>query len=278
MKHIGKYLKDNVIVLICELVVVLLLGFICAFVVGGEPLWLAPVMAFVAYLLAELRFMMAYVATNARRERDAAPKQQPVEPAFDPQAFAAQQMYAQQFGDQQFAEQPYTDQQYVPQEQFAQQPFAEQQQMPYAGEEAYGEQNTAVADDEEDEERPVAFFTMKTPEPAAEPEEPVAPAEEPAVEESVPVQQSIDLDDEDEDGAVEALFAEYKTKQTVEQAPAEPIPVVASEEPAAEDAPEDEEERLETIEDEDYTMEDVPAGKDAPVARDVLDIGEIDVE
>lgn len=277
MKYIGKYLKDNVIVLICELVVVLLLGFICSFVVGGEPLWLAPVMAFVAYFLAELRFMMAYVATNARRDRDAAPKQQPVDPAYDPQMLAAQQMYAQQFGDQQFAQPPYADQQYAPQ-----QPFAEQQQPPYAGEEAYGEQNTAVADDEEDEERPVAFFTMKTPEPAVEPEEPVAPAEEPvteeiaaeqpAAEENIPVQQSIDLDDEDEDGAVEALFASYKKAPAEETA--QPIP----EAPAEEAEPEDEVERLEAIEDEDYTMDDAPAGKNAPVARDVLDIGEIDAE
>lgn len=64
-----KYLKNNAIVLLCELIVVLLLGLICTIILGGEPMWLAPLLAVIAYFMAELRFMMAYVATNVRRDR-----------------------------------------------------------------------------------------------------------------------------------------------------------------------------------------------------------------
>ena len=40
--YFGKYLKDNALVLLCELIVVLLLSVICCIILGGEPLWLAP--------------------------------------------------------------------------------------------------------------------------------------------------------------------------------------------------------------------------------------------
>ena len=62
-----KYLKSNGVVLLCELLVVFLLGLVCTLLLGGQPLWLAPVLSVVAYILAELRFMMAYVATVASK-------------------------------------------------------------------------------------------------------------------------------------------------------------------------------------------------------------------
>jgi hypothetical protein len=65
--YMTSYLKNNWLVLVCELVIVLLLALICTVVVGGQPTWLAPSMAVTAYLLAELRFMMAYVATVASK-------------------------------------------------------------------------------------------------------------------------------------------------------------------------------------------------------------------
>lgn len=68
--YVGKYLKNNALVLICELIVVLLLSMICTIIMDGKPAWLAPTVAGVTYLIAELRFMMAYVATNARYEHE----------------------------------------------------------------------------------------------------------------------------------------------------------------------------------------------------------------
>lgn len=65
--YMRSYLKNNWLVLVCELVIVLLLALICTVVVGGQPTWLTPAMAVTAYLLAELRFMMAYVATVASK-------------------------------------------------------------------------------------------------------------------------------------------------------------------------------------------------------------------
>jgi hypothetical protein len=70
--YVAKYLKNNALVLLCELVVVLLLSLICTIIMEADPLWLAPVIAVVTYLVAEVRFMMAYVATNARHEHDMA--------------------------------------------------------------------------------------------------------------------------------------------------------------------------------------------------------------
>ena len=68
--YMAKYLKNNVVVLICELVIVLLLSVICTVILEGDPVWLAPVLALVAYLMAEVRFMMAYIATNARQDHE----------------------------------------------------------------------------------------------------------------------------------------------------------------------------------------------------------------
>lgn len=70
--YAGRYLKNNGIALLCELIVVLLLSLICSILIGAQPMWLAPAMATVAYLIAELRFMMAYVAVNARYDHDLA--------------------------------------------------------------------------------------------------------------------------------------------------------------------------------------------------------------
>lgn len=68
-RYIKNYLKHNGIVLICELLIVLLLSIICTILLGGSPKWLAPVLAVAAYLLAELRFMMAYMAKCVKRDR-----------------------------------------------------------------------------------------------------------------------------------------------------------------------------------------------------------------
>ena len=70
--YMRSYLKNNWMVLICELTIVLLLALICTIVVGGQPTWLTPTMVVAAYVLAELRFMMAYVATVATKAEAAA--------------------------------------------------------------------------------------------------------------------------------------------------------------------------------------------------------------
>ena len=64
---LGRYLKENVVILLFELIIVVLLACICSLMLGGEPVWLAPVLAVFAYLMAELRFMMAYVANASRK-------------------------------------------------------------------------------------------------------------------------------------------------------------------------------------------------------------------
>ena len=66
--YIGSYLKKNALVLFFELVVVVLLAMVCTMLLGGSPVWLAPVLAFTAYLLAEMRFMMAFVATSLNKD------------------------------------------------------------------------------------------------------------------------------------------------------------------------------------------------------------------
>ena len=68
--YMRSYLKNNWLVLLCELVIVLLLALICTVVIGGQPAWLTPLMAVTAYLLAEIRFMMAYVATLATKAQE----------------------------------------------------------------------------------------------------------------------------------------------------------------------------------------------------------------
>ena len=68
-RYIKNYLKHNGVVLICELLIVLLLSIICSILLGGTPRWLAPTLSITAYLLAELRFMMAYFAKCVKRDR-----------------------------------------------------------------------------------------------------------------------------------------------------------------------------------------------------------------
>lgn len=68
-RYFKNYFKHNGIVLICELLIVLLLSLICTILLKAQPKWLAPVLAVAAYMLAELRFMMAYVAKCVKRDR-----------------------------------------------------------------------------------------------------------------------------------------------------------------------------------------------------------------
>jgi Na+-transporting NADH:ubiquinone oxidoreductase subunit NqrC len=68
-RYLKNYFKHNGLVLVCELLIVLLLSLVCSLLLKGKPLWLAPVMAVAAYLLAELRFMMAYIAKCVKRDR-----------------------------------------------------------------------------------------------------------------------------------------------------------------------------------------------------------------
>lgn len=86
--YMKSYLKNNWLVLLCELVIVLLLALICTVVVEGKPAWLAPAMAVTAYLLAEIRFMMAYVATiaaKAQQEEGEEAEETPEEDTLPPE-------------------------------------------------------------------------------------------------------------------------------------------------------------------------------------------------
>ena len=67
-RYFKNYFKHNGVVLICELLIVLLLSLICTILLKAQPKWLAPVLAVAAYVLAELRFMMAYVAKCVKRD------------------------------------------------------------------------------------------------------------------------------------------------------------------------------------------------------------------
>ena len=67
-RYFKNYFKHNGIVLVCELLIVLLLSLVCAILLDASPKWLAPVLAVAAYMLAELRFMMAYVAKCVKRD------------------------------------------------------------------------------------------------------------------------------------------------------------------------------------------------------------------
>lgn len=78
-RYIKNYLKHNGIVLICELLIVLLLSIICTILLDGTPRWFAPILAVAAYLLAELRFMMAYFAKCVKRDRWMREQQQTAE-------------------------------------------------------------------------------------------------------------------------------------------------------------------------------------------------------
>ncbi|MBQ7337881.1 MAG: hypothetical protein IJW40_11830 [Clostridia bacterium] len=68
-RYLKNYFKHNGIVLICELLIVLLLSIVCTILLDGSPRWLAPTLAVAAYVLAELRFMMAYIAKCVKRDR-----------------------------------------------------------------------------------------------------------------------------------------------------------------------------------------------------------------
>jgi len=67
-RYFKNYFKHNGVVLICELLIVLLLSLVCTILLKAQPAWLAPVLAVAAYMLAELRFMMAYVAKCVKRD------------------------------------------------------------------------------------------------------------------------------------------------------------------------------------------------------------------
>ncbi len=70
-RYLKNYFKHNGMVLICELLIVLLLSLVCTLLLKATPVWFAPVMALAAYLLAELRFMMAYIAKCVKRDSQA---------------------------------------------------------------------------------------------------------------------------------------------------------------------------------------------------------------
>ena len=69
--YLKSYLKNNLAVLIFELIIIVLLAVVCTVLLGGEPVWLGSVLALCAYLLAELRFMMSYVASKTRKQAEA---------------------------------------------------------------------------------------------------------------------------------------------------------------------------------------------------------------
>lgn len=81
--YMRSYLKSNALVLFFELIVIVLLALVCAMLLGGTPLWLGPAMAFVAYLLAELRFMMAYVASNLSKDAKEESTEEPEDDLFE---------------------------------------------------------------------------------------------------------------------------------------------------------------------------------------------------
>ena len=86
---IKRYFKENLVVLLFELIIVVLLACICSLMLGGEPVWLAPTLAVFAYLMAELRFMMSYMAEQARRdkaEKAPLPEDAPIKEEADDEA------------------------------------------------------------------------------------------------------------------------------------------------------------------------------------------------
>ncbi len=84
--YMRSYLKNNALVLFFELVVIVLLALVCTVLLGGQPVWLGPAMALVAYLLAEMRFMMAYVASNVNKEAKEEEKETEEDDVFGEQA------------------------------------------------------------------------------------------------------------------------------------------------------------------------------------------------
>lgn len=87
-QYLKNYFAHNGVVLLCELLIVLLLSLICTMLIGGQPKWLAPTLSVVAYLLAELRFMMAYIAKCVKRDQamqaEATPAVAPQKPEQEP--------------------------------------------------------------------------------------------------------------------------------------------------------------------------------------------------
>ncbi len=64
--YMKNYFKHNLVVLLFELVIIVLIGVLVTMLLGGQPAWLGPVLAVTGYLLAEIRFMMAYIAEKSR--------------------------------------------------------------------------------------------------------------------------------------------------------------------------------------------------------------------
>ena len=249
--YVAKYLKNNALVLLCELVVVLLLSLICTIIMEAEPLWRAPVIAVVTYLIAEVRFMMAYVATNARHEHDMAvakgelaedeqrneqePAQEEPTPVTDAALFVAAAAAV--------AEQ---DEEPAEQDEESDEPVVE----PEADEDDQEVENVPEAEDDQ------AATVDETPEAEMEPEtddveqldgEDMA---EPVFEEA-PLQTSLDLDEEDE--AMDALFGAPLSRQEEQEAD-----IV-----------------LESIDMADDELDGMTMDGD-DFARDVLEIGEIE--
>lgn len=115
--YMKSYLKNNWLVLLCELVIVLLLALICTVVMEGKPAWLAPAMAVTAYLLAEIRFMMAYVATiagKAQKEDEAEDEEVPEEDLLPPEVSEPEMVEEPDYPDE--AQEEYAEQNEVQEE------------------------------------------------------------------------------------------------------------------------------------------------------------------
>lgn len=234
--YVGIYLKNNGLALVCELIVVLLLSLICTIIMDGQPMWLAPTMATITYLIAEIRFMMAYVATNARYDHEMAmikgdadagagenedqTKQEAVETADEPAVVAAAVVTTNELPDE---DEPVVQKDGAPE-------ICEQQ----CEEQAAAEEDEAVAEEEQEPEESVWDDLFAEPAPAA-------------------------LDEQNDD---EALPAETVM---IEQAEAEK---------PDENEPEEPEMVLESIEIDEDALNDMTMDDDE-FSRDVLEIGEI---
>lgn len=264
--YVAKYLKNNALVLLCELVVVLLLSLICTIIMEAEPLWLAPVIAVVTYLIAEIRFMMAYVATNARHEHDMAvakgelaedeqeneqePAQEEPTPVADAALFmAAAAVAAEQ--DKEPAEQDENPAEQDEESDVSVTDVVEDQVEQEAENEPEFEDDQAAAEDEvpEAEIEPEAEET----EPEQE-QEPIIEEDDMAepVFDELPPRISLEIDDEDE--AMDALFG---------------TPVFEQDDQNKADI------ALESLEIADDELDGMTMDGD-DFARDVLEIGEIE--
>lgn len=269
--YVAKYLKNNALVLVCELVIVLLLSLICTIIMEAEPLWLAPAIAVVTYLVAEVRFMMAYVATNARHEHEMAKAKG-------------------ENGEQ-------TDDADAETEQTEEDDTAVAAVMAAAAMTEDDRDDEAASETAEQASEPTDGHDEQTDEGAAydepsdESQEDDEQANEPVFDDAIgmPVQDSIDMDDEDE--AVEALFAtvemQAETEEIVETDEAEEETVAVENAPVRDEeteqqdeapAPEAEQKELvlESIEMSAEDDVDDMTMDDDDFARDVLEIGEIE--